>query len=134
MTLLVPNAGEDLALGCFLNKYTPQDGRLKLFKNNITPAETDTAATYTESTFTGYVSILMAGASWTITPGAPTLAAFAQQTFTLSADIATENQYGYFVVQTTSGTLMWAERFSDGPYPMTTNGDNVKVTPKITGD
>jgi hypothetical protein len=29
---------------------------------------------------------------------------------------------------------MWAERFSDGPYPMTTNGDNVKVTPKITGD
>ena len=133
MTLVVPNAGEDLAVGAFLNKYTPENPRLKLYKSNTTPAETDTAATYTEATFSGYAAVTLTGSSWTITPGAPTEAVFAQQTFTLNADISTENIYGYFVVQASSGVLMWAERFSDAPLPMTNNTDNIKVTPKFTG-
>ena len=26
---------------------------------------------------------------------------------------------------------MWGERFTDGPYPITNNGDVIKVTPKL---
>jgi hypothetical protein len=53
MTLVVPNNGEGLALANFLNKTAPQNQTMMLYSNNITPAETDTTATYTEATFTG---------------------------------------------------------------------------------
>jgi hypothetical protein len=48
-----------------------------------------------------------------------------------SANQSSQNVYGYFVVQTTSGILLWAERFSDGPYPIANNGDQIKVTPRF---
>lgn len=134
MTLLVPNTGEVLALKAFLNHTAGESPKLKLYSSNTTPAETDTDATYTEATFAGYAAITLTGSSWTVTGGAPTSASYAQQTFTRSSTGATENQYGYFVVQATAGVLMWAERFSDGPYAVTNNGDNVKITPAITAD
>lgn len=134
MTLLVSNDGETLALKNFLNHTAPQNQTLKLYKSNTTPAETDTAGSYTEATFTGYSAAALTGTSWTVTPGAPTSAAYAQQTFTSSADQTLENVYGYFVVQASSGTLMWAERFAAAPYAITNNNDAIKVTPTITMD
>ena len=132
MTLVVPNAGEVLALKAFLNHTAGQNAVLKLYKSNTTPAETDTAASYTESTFTGYSAATLTGSSWTVTGGAPTSASYAQQTFTSSADQTLENAYGYFVVQTTSGTIMWSERFAAAPYAITNNGDAIQITPAIT--
>lgn len=133
-TLLVPNAGEDKFLQNMVNKTASQDLEIRLYKNNITPGETDTAATYTAAAFTGYAAAALAGAGWTVTPGAPSEAAFAQQTFTSSADQATEQIYGYYVVGGADGVLRWAERFSDGPYPISFNGDNVKISPRFTAD
>jgi hypothetical protein len=117
-----------------LNKTAPQNKTLKLFKNNITPAETDTAATYTEADFTGYVATTLAGAGWTITPGAPTEAVFAEQSFTSSAGAQSQNVYGYYVIEAVSGFIQWAERFTNGPYLIQNNGDVIKVTPKFTGE
>lgn len=132
MSLLVPNASEGTMLANFLNKTAPQDLRLKLFKNDKTPAETDVAADYTVADFTGYANIDFVAATWTVTPGAPSEAAYPQQSFTSSADQAAQLIYGYFVIQVTSGLLMWAERFTNGPYTIANNGDIIKVTPKIT--
>lgn len=129
MTLLVPNNGEARMLKALVNHTAPENLVLKLYTNNITPAETDTAGTYTEASGFGYAAITLTGASWTITEGAPSDASFAQQTFTFTGNLG--NVYGYFVVQATSGILLWAERFSDGPYPISNNGDQIKVTPKI---
>lgn len=134
MALLVPNQGEQIALEALLNKTAPQNLDLKLFKSNTTPAETDTEATYTEADFTGYALVQLTAASWTVTPGAPTEAAYAQQTFTSSAGAQNQNVYGYMIIQRTSGKLVYAERFSDGPYNIVNNGDAIKVTPKITAD
>lgn len=134
MTLLVPNAGEDLILKAILAHTAGLNQTLKLYKSNTTPAETDVAGTYTEADFTGYASAALTGASWSFTPGAPSEASYAQQTFTSSADQTQQDIYGYFVVQQTSGTLLWAERFPAGPYPIANNGDNIGVTPKITLD
>lgn len=134
MTLVVPNNGEGLALKNFLNKTAPQDQTLLLYKNNITPAETDVTATYTESTFTGYVSKALVGANWTVVEAAPSTADYAQQTFSSSANQAAENAYGYVVKQTTSGIIMWAERFASAPYVITNNGDAIQVTPHIEMD
>lgn len=134
MTLLVPNDGEDMMLQHIINKTAPENLSLRLYKSNTTPSETDTAVTYTVADFTGYANITLTGASWTVTPGAPTEASYAQQTFSSTAAQATQQVYGYYVVQVTSGKLMWAERFTDGPYPIANNGDQIKVTPKITLD
>lgn len=134
MALLVPNHGEGDGLKAFLNHTAATDPILKLFKNNITPAETDTAATYTVADFTGYADITMTGSSWTVTEGAPTNGAYAQQTFTASAGSQNQPIYGYYVTRTTSGRIAWAERFSDGPYTVNNNGDNIKITPQITLD
>ncbi|MCB0256007.1 MAG: hypothetical protein KDI55_19985 [Anaerolineae bacterium] len=134
MALVLVNQGEDIALKALLAHTAGQDQRLKLYQNNVTPAETDTEAGYTEATFTGYSDVAMAGSSWGFTPGAPSEAAFAQQTFTSSADQTSQSIYGYFVTQQTSGLLVWAERFPAGPYAIANNGDNIKVTPKITQD
>jgi len=132
MPLLVPNAAEEVMLQNILNNVAPQNGRLKLYTNNITPAETDTEATYTEAAGFGYASILLAAGSWTITPGAPTQAAYPEQTFTFSGALG--NVYGYFVVQDTSGKILFAERFSTGPFLIANAGDQIKVTMQFTGE
>jgi hypothetical protein len=134
MSLVVVNQGEVRALKALLNHTAGQNLVLKLYKNNVTPAETDTEGAYTEADFTGYSNVTLTGSSWTVTSGAPSSAAYAQQTFASSADQAAQSIYGYFYVQVTSGELVIAERFSNGPYTIANNGDSVKVTPTITAD
>jgi hypothetical protein len=135
MALLVPNDGEVDALSYYVNKSAPQDLVLRLFTNNITPAETDTAATYTEASGGGYAAITLTGANWTVTAGNPSTAAYAQQVFTFTGALTGNAQvYGYFLTRAASGKLAHAERFSDGPYAIANNGDQIKITPQITGD
>lgn len=132
MALLVPNAGEEDALNYYVNKTAPQNLVLRLYTNNITPGETDTAATYTEASGNGYAALTLTGASWTVTPGAPSSAAYTQQTFTFTGALG--NVYGYFLTRVTSGIIAYSERFSDGPYNIANNGDQIKITPTITID
>lgn len=134
MALLVPNVGEELALKNFLNHTAPQNQVMDLYTGNITPAEGDTAATYTAATGSGYAQKSLTGSSWTVTPGAPTEAAYAQQTFSWSGVPTPATMYGYFVRQAVSGILMWAERFTGAPYTIANAADQVLVTPKITCD
>ncbi len=133
MAGILPNNAEGDLLQYFVNRASPQDLVLKLFKNNVTPAESDTAATYTEADFTGYGAITLTGASWGApSEGDPTTIAYAEQTFTSSADQTVQNIYGYFLVRASSGRIAGAERFSDAPYAISNNGDLIKVTPQIT--
>lgn len=131
MSLVLCNQAETLALQYLLNRNLT----VKLFENNKTPAETDTEADYTEATFTGYAAKTLTYANWNFTPGAPSAATYnAAQTWTSSAGSQDKYAYGYFVVQAADGKLLWAERFSDGPYHIVNNGDTVTLTPAITCD
>jgi hypothetical protein len=134
MAGVLVNQGETIALEALINKTAPQSLVLKLFKNNVTPAEADTEAGYTEADFTGYGSVALTPATWTTTAGAPSDVSYPQQIFTSSAGSQNQPVYGYYIVQTTSGKLVAAERFADGPYTIVNNGDQIKVTPKITQD
>lgn len=129
MAGVYPNAGEDLALKALVNHTAGQDLVLKLYTNNITPAETDTAATYTEATGNGYSAITLTGSSWSISGGS---GSYAQQTFSFTGALG--NVYGYFLVQATSGILVAAERFSGAPLNIANNGDQIKITPTISAD
>ncbi len=130
MTLLVPNASEVIIMENFLNKTAPQDLVLKLYSSDTTPAETDTVVTYTEATGGGYADQAITAATWTVTPGNPTSAAYPEITFTFTGSVG--NVYGYFVVQSISGALMWSERFTNGPFNIQNNGDEIRVTLQIT--
>lgn len=136
MAGVLSNIGEERMLGLIVNKsgLSLENLILKLFQSNTTPAEGDTAATYTEASFTGYLAVTLVSADWTVTPGAPSSAAAAQKTFTSSANQATQNIYGYYLVTATGNVLVAAERFSDAPNPITNNGDNIKVTITLTQD
>lgn len=134
MALLVPNVGENIALSYLVGKTTVvRDLVYRLFATNVTPAETDTAATYTEAAGGGYASKTLAGASWTITNGAPTEAAFAQQTWTFTGPLTTNGTvFGYYATRLTDNDLVLAETFSS--FTPAANGDQVLLTPKITAD
>lgn len=132
MTMVVPNSGEELALKALVNHTAPQNLVLRLYSNDLTPAETDTAGTYTELAGSGYAAVTLTGSSWTVTPGAPTVASYAEQVFTFSG--AAGNVYGYYLTQSGSGLLVYAERFPGAPYNVLNVGDEIKVTPRITAD
>lgn len=134
MTLLVVNNGEVVALSYLTNKVaTTRDLIYRLFSNNVTPAETDTAATYTEVTGGGYAQKSLAGASWTVTGGNPTTASFAAQTWTFTGAIGGSGTvFGYYVIRATDVDLVLAETFTS--FTPATNGDNIILTPNITAE
>lgn len=130
MPLLVPNPSETTMLEAILNKVAPQNLVLRLFTNNVTPGESDLAATYTEAAGNGYAAQTLTAASWTVVEGAPTEATHPEVTFSFTGALG--NVYGYYVTQAGSGKLMWAERFTGAPFNIANNGDQIRVTPKLT--
>ena len=132
MAFLMPTVGENKALEHLCNKTAPENLVLRLFQSNTTPAEGDTAATYTEATFSGYAGITLTGASWGA--AASGTISYAQQTFTHDGGGTSNSIYGYYLQQATSTVLILAERDASAPFTMDTNGDNIKITPSISAD
>ena len=130
MALVVPNQGEQIGLEALVGKTAGQNLVLRLFTNDLTPGETTTESNCTEASGYGYAAITRTAASWTVTPGAPTEAAYAEQTFTFTGALG--NVYGYYFTQVTSGKMVWIERFTGAPFDIANNGDQIKITPKIT--
>lgn len=131
MALVVVNNGESIALQLLTNKLaTPENLVLRLFTNNITPGETDTAGTYTEAAGFGYAAITLTGATWTVS--GVTQIAYPEQTFTFTGALG--NVYGYYLTRATSADLVLAERFTGAPFAINNNGDQIKVTLVITAD
>jgi hypothetical protein len=133
MVLLVPDVGEVELLDKLLKDALSVDENytLKLFKNDITPAEGDVAGTYTEADFTGYVAKTLTRAGWA---AASTLAGVTSTTFAQQSWSPTSAQtvYGYYVIGATSTVLLWAERFAS-PRALV-SGDTLQLTPRMELD
>jgi hypothetical protein len=134
MALLVPNTGEVIALNYLVNKVTTtRDLIYRLFATNVTPAETDTAGSYTEAAGGGYASKTLTGATWTVTGGAPSNATYPQQTWTFTGALTTNaTVFGYYVTRATDADLVLAEAFTS--FTPASNGDQILLTPQITCD
>ena len=132
MPLVFTNEGEARILSIALGAAAQEALTLKLFASNTVPAETDTAATYTEAVGGGYAAVPLVGGNWVVTPGDPTVAAYPQQAFTFTGPLTgNPTVYGYYVVGATSGKLYWAERLAAAFTPANA-GDGLKITLKIT--
>ena len=136
MALIVPNSAEGFILGYIVGTETPEALTIRLFDNDYTPTETDTVAAYTEVTGSNYAGIsLGTPGNWTITDGEPSLAEHTQVSWTFDANAnQVGNVYGYYVTRDTSNDLVWAERFTNGPYNIQTENDQIRITPRLTAN
>ncbi|MGH8562706.1 MAG: hypothetical protein ACREXW_00945 [Gammaproteobacteria bacterium] len=131
MPLLVPTLGENRLLENALGKNASEDVILKLFVNNITPADGDTPSTFTEMSTHGYAAKTLTKTSWTVAQsGGVAEGTYAEQVWTFSAAAAV-TVYGYYMVGASSSILVWEEKFASGKV-IQNSGDQIKITPKIT--
>lgn len=131
MPLLIPNPSEVSLLQFALGFSTPGNQLLKLFTNNVTPGDSDVAATYTEMTTLGYAAKSLSKANWTVaSSGGVGTAVQPVQTWTFTAGTPV-TVYGYFVTDSTTGLLLWVETFSTAKV-IQNNGDQIIITPTIT--
>lgn len=132
MALVLADVGADLILNTFFNATAQQNLLLKLYATDVTPADTDTVATYTEADGGGYAAKTLTNGSWTVA-GAndPSDAVYAQQTWTFTGALTTNaTVYGYFVTDAAGTTLVYAEKFGTSFTPAN-NGDQLKLTPQF---
>jgi hypothetical protein len=134
MALLVPDIGEKRLLEMALkDSVTPVKQTLKLYTNDIVPAEGHVLSTYTEMTGNGYAAKDLLRADWTVTSSAGvTTATNIQKSFLFVAGTA-KTVYGYYVVMNdgTADQLLWAERFAN-PFTVQNDNDEIKITCKLT--
>ncbi len=134
MALVLADIGADAILEAYFNKAFPAGGddlTLKLFVIEVTPADSDTIASYTEAVGGGYAAKTLTNGSWTITStNDPSDAVYAEQVFTFTGPLTTNGTiYGYWV-EDADGVLIFAEKFSSSFTPVT-NGDHLDFTPVI---
>lgn len=127
------NGSRQVIMQQSLNFVAPQNLTLRLFKNNITPTDTDNvnASGYTEATFTGYSAAALTAASWSVTSAHPAVATYPAVTFTSTANQTLENEYGYYITRA-DGTLYVAERFTSAPFGISLNGQTIQITPTVS--
>ena len=125
--------GEQIVLEALVNKTAPESLELILFVNDYTPVRGSTTANLTEASGSGYSAEALTAGSWTFTAGGspPGRLEYPPVTFTFTAALGSD-VYGYALVQATSGDLVAAERFSDGPYSIVANGQEITITPVLT--
>lgn len=132
MALVVPNASEVEIIKYIMNITAPTDLTARLYSNDHDPDESTTEGLLTEVAGSGYVSQPLSPGNWVITPGNPSVAEYSPEivwTFTG----AVGNVYGYYVTRL-DGTLMWAERFSNGPFNVQVAGSKIEVTLRFTAE
>lgn len=131
MPLLIPTLGENRLLEIMLGKSAQENFTLRLFVNDVTPADADVTGTHTEMSTHGYAAKTLITTSWTVAQaGGVAEATYAEQVWTFSAAAAV-TVYGYDIVGATSAILLWEERFAV-PRVIQNSGDQIKITPKKT--
>lgn len=131
--LVIPTQSEKTTLEYTLGVVAPNDQKLKLFVNDVVPDDTFVAANLTEMSTLSYADKTLTKANWVVTAGAagaPASGAYAQQQWILTAGAAV-TVYGYYVVDSVTGKLLWAERFNN-PKTVGNAGDQVLITPTLT--
>lgn len=111
---------------------------LRLFKNNITPADTDVAGTYTVADFTGYSNVTLTSSQAAGTWPVPTASGNkGTATYgTIATWVATSDQtvYGWYMLFGTSGTIAAAQAFGGGKALVGANSDQISVVPRFQFD
>lgn len=133
MALVFAQTGMQVLGELLTNNETVSDLRLHLYQNDLDPTSSNVLGDFTEATFTGYASVLLTAANWTVTTASTTVHEYNTSVpFTSSAGSQNQDIYGYYVTKESDGSLVYSERFSDAPNNIANNGDAINMTPRIT--
>lgn len=133
MPLVVTDVGEKVMLDYVRAGSVLSGANLHLYKNNYLPVDSSVAADFTVATFTGYGGAILGSGVAATTVGGKAYVPFTQRTFSVSANGGPSNSiYGYYIYNSGTGQLLFAERFAAGPYTMANLGDTLKLTPTLT--
>jgi len=119
-----------------LNKIVAQVLTLRLYSNVHTPAVTDTVSDYTEAAGGGYAPVVLVSGSWTVTPGTPSIALYADYiTWTFTAVPPTPVPiFGYYVTNAVN-LVVYAEQIdSNGVLFSLGDTQTVRIRPRIGAD
>lgn len=104
--------------------------RIRLFKNNHTPVNGDTAAAYTEADFSGYSGFqALTWAAAVINGSVQGEIDATQVTWTHNGGATSNTVYGIYVTDA-ADVLTYAERFP-APVTMASNGDAIPYTAQV---
>lgn len=129
------NNALDEALRQVINKSPPSPANLtlRIFTNNLTPANTDAVGAYAECSDGSYAGIVLTGATWALsTISGGRQATYASQTFSFSGS---NNLYGWYLTDSGNTLVYAAGNFISSPVVIPSGGGSygVAVTlPAIT--
>jgi len=131
MAMVLMDMGATQIANSYFRKTNPAAGNnltLKLFVNDITPADDDVIGDYTEAAGGGYVAKTLAAGSFAVsTEGGIVQATYAQQQFIFTGPLTTNTTiYGVYIVDA-DGILISAEK-AGAAYAPINNGDMYAVT------
>ena len=125
MAIQLTSTGINTMLSAFLGS---EDQILKLYSNDVDPIVSTTVSQFTEVTGGGYAEKnLNASSNWSVAAG---IATTTPQTWEFTG--AAGEVYGYYLVGATSGNLLAAEKFENGPYTVAVSGDKITVSITIS--
>ncbi len=136
MSIMSPNEGKQEILARVLYGNAGSENlSLRLFKNNVTPAETDTTATYTVANFTGYsnqtLTSSQAAGTWPVPTVASNLASSTYATTITWTATSDQTIYGYFIVGASSGKTYFSQAFASPKSLVGADSDQISIIPKI---
>ena len=103
---------------------------LRLFSNDRTPARTDVIGDYNEMSGGGYAAVSLVAASFTVTPGDPSQALYADfGEFDFTGTPSPDTCYGAFITDA-NGILLCSERFDNAPFTVE-DGTLIKYKPRL---
>ena len=111
-------------INTMLSSFLGSEGQiLKLYSNDVDPEASTTVTQFTEFTGDGYSAKTLESTNWSVAAGVATTTS---QTWEFTG--ATGEVYGYYLVGASTGKLLAAERFSNGPYTVAVSGDKITVS------
>lgn len=102
--------------------------RMKLFQNNLTPDPTNVVGDFTESTFTGYASVLFGVLGADTWDGVNFKWTCTVPSFNYTGTgVSNQNVYGYYIIDG-GGVLVASKRFAGAPFLCGVSGTSIGVT------
>jgi hypothetical protein len=132
MPIKVSNSAELVLLAAIRSYLNSQPDVLHLYQNDLTPGDSDEVGDYTECDFDGYLSINLGAWSVPTTVSGKAYIAEATKVFVCTGNTTPNDVYGYYVTNYAGTELLWAQRFTSPPIPITEADDAISVTPTFT--
>lgn len=126
MALVVPDLGEIQMLEGVRYFFVNNGIHLKLYKNNYTPVDGSTLASFTEADFSGYAQDVPSFGAVTTIGNKAAMQDSMSRVFTHNGGGTGNTIYGYYVIWDTGPEICFAERFP-APISMAALGNTISI-------